>query len=268
MRLIFVLCFLVVCANSDPQALQSDKSEESKKPENVDDIGVQHKNSNNMAEATEGSNANALPATNEDSALTRYRRLLKMKRIDHKSALEVVFALNSYEKRHKMVKLILEKICQVISSAQSKLSEVGYVPGDAFPEKEEVQSVLSLVIENVLFGGDIVLHFPDMSHNVLAHNKECNLTLCWGISFCNETLIFEGNERTLLDLMAQELNVVERSPDYTNPFKDDLPVAKSKVSDSKKTVQEDKQFAAKKDSKSKKQSSKGPRLSKPMRVEL
>lgn len=267
MRLIFVLCFLVVCANSDPQTLQNDKSEESKNLENVDGIGVQHQKSNNVAEATEGSNSKALPAADEDSALTRYRRLLKMKRIDHKSALEVVFALNSYEKRHKMVKLILEKICQVISSAQSKLSEVGYVPGDAFPEKEEVQGVLSLVIENVLFGGDIVLHFPDMSHNVLAHNKECNLTLWWGISFCNETLIFEGNERTLLDLMAQELNVVERNPDYTNPFKDNLPVAKSKLSDSRKTVQEDKQFA-KKESKSKKQSSKGPRLSKPMRVEL
>ena len=206
-------------------------------------------------------------AESETTALANYRRLLKLKRIDHRKALEIVFALNSYEKRHKMVKLILQKICQIISTAQGKLSEIGYMPGDIFPEKEEVQNTLSLVLENVAFAGDVVLHFPDICHSILIRDKECNLTLAWGISFCNETLIFEATDMLLLSLMAQELNIIERSPEYNNPYKINDESNKNEL-DKLKDVQKKEKFD-KKEHKTKRQAiPRGPRLSKPVHSEL
>uniref|UniRef100_A0A5F8GH56 Coiled-coil domain containing 134 n=1 Tax=Monodelphis domestica TaxID=13616 RepID=A0A5F8GH56_MONDO len=80
----------------------------------------------------------------------------------------------------------------------------------------------SHVLENTAFFGDVALRFPKIVHHYFDRNANWNYLVRWGISFCNQSGVFDqGSHAQLLGLMAQELGISERSPDYRNPFTTD-----------------------------------------------
>ena len=66
---------------------------------------------------------------------------------------------------------------------------------DCFP-------AMSMIVENTVFFGDILLHLPDITHDLLKRNKQWDLMARWGISFCNDTRVYEESEVKLLNLVS------------------------------------------------------------------
>lgn len=60
----------------------------------------------------------------------------------------------------------------------------------------------SQVLENTAFFGDVVLRFPRIVHHYFDHNSNWNLLIRWGISFCNQSGVFDqGPHSPILNLV-------------------------------------------------------------------
>lgn len=60
----------------------------------------------------------------------------------------------------------------------------------------------SQVVENTAFFGDVVLRFPRIVHHYFDHNSNWNLLIRWGISFCNQSGVFDqGPHAPILSLV-------------------------------------------------------------------
>ena len=69
-------------------------------------------------------------------------------------------------------------------------------------------SAFSNTLENTAFFGDLVLRFPDIVHDILKRSKDGELAVRWGVSFCNESSIYTGNELKLLNLVNHILLLI------------------------------------------------------------
>lgn len=70
----------------------------------------------------------------------------------------------------------------------------------------------SQVVENTAFFGDVVLRFPKIVHHYFDHNSNWNLLIRWGISFCNQSGVFDrGPHSPILSLVRTGAEAV-RSP--------------------------------------------------------
>ncbi|KAK2188577.1 hypothetical protein NP493_128g04022 [Ridgeia piscesae] len=161
-----------------------------------------------------------------------YRKLFRQKRAVQLEAVRSISSLEKYEKQYKMVRLLLEQIFKVMADSKVKLTEAGYLPGDPFPKDETIRELFAHIVENTAFFGDLLLRIPDMTHDLLRRNHEWHVLIHWSIGFANETGIYEKADAKLLHLMAQELNIVERDPDYINPYKEETKLVSISYSDS------------------------------------
>lgn len=66
--------------------------------------------------------------------------------------------------------------------------------------------------------------FPDIAITVLHSNHNWNILLQWGITFSNQVkYLLDNSTKTLLYLVSQELNIIERESDYINPYRKRTP---------------------------------------------
>lgn len=190
----------------------------------------------------------------DDVQISVYRAIFKQKRAEQTLAAESILKLNDYSKQYKMVEIVLEKLFTVLQDAKVKVTASSYIPGQAFPTEKSELEALANVLENTALFGDILLRLPDVTYKVYTKSKDWELLARWSLSFCNETQIYDETDSKLLYLMAQELRLVPRDPNYINPHrnvgnKESLKDAKSK---------EEQTLKKKKKEKKKKR---GPRLS-------
>ncbi|KAH8040816.1 hypothetical protein HPB51_012986 [Rhipicephalus microplus] len=82
----------------------------------------------------------------------------------------------------------------------------------------ELRIALSQVLENTAFFGEIILRLPNIAHAVLNMNKAGAVVLNWAIGFSNSTELYDETTTKLINLVAQELGLVERDPNYHNPY--------------------------------------------------
>lgn len=69
------------------------------------------------------------------------------------------------------------------------------------------------MVENTAFFGDVVLRFPKIVHHYFDPNSNWNLLIRWGISFCNQTGVFDqGPHSPILRLVRSPL--AGGSPSY------------------------------------------------------
>lgn len=60
----------------------------------------------------------------------------------------------------------------------------------------------SQVLENTAFFGDVALRFPRIVHHYFDHNSNWHLLIRWGISFCNQSGVFDqGPHSPILSLV-------------------------------------------------------------------
>lgn len=70
------------------------------------------------------------------------------------------------------------------------------------PLTRVLSPAFSQVVENTAFFGDVVLRFPRIVHHYFDHNSNWNLLIRWGISFCNQSGVFDqGPHSPILGLV-------------------------------------------------------------------
>ncbi|XP_057313813.1 coiled-coil domain-containing protein 134-like [Hydractinia symbiolongicarpus] len=187
-----------------------------------------------------------------------YKYGFKVKRGEQVEGIKRILKIGDYSKRYSMVKILLEKLFKVLISAKLKVTEGGYIPGDEFPDDQEKLDDLGHVFENVAFFGDLLLRCPDITHKLYDKNQEWKIAMNWGVVFSNETDIFTGANAVMLNLVAQELEIIPRDENYVNPYKE----ANIKAEQRKKQKEEERLKQQKEESKQKKKVKKrrGPRL--------
>ncbi|CAH1776452.1 unnamed protein product [Owenia fusiformis] len=186
-----------------------------------------------------------------------YKRLFMQQRKEQLDAVKSILQMGSYEKQYKMIEMLFEKIFDVVEKKRVLLIENGFLPTDEFPKDESIREAFSMVAEATAFFGDILLRLPDISHKIYERHKEWQVSLGWCITYLNQSDIFSidsDQKLNLLSLVAQELQLVERDPNYINPYKTEV---NEMIEEAKKQQQmEEKEKKKKK----KKEKRKGPRL--------
>ncbi|KAL2309152.1 hypothetical protein Nmel_005335 [Mimus melanotis] len=195
-----------------------------------------------------------------DSGLEIYKKLFEVKRKDQMNALKNLIELNDINQQYKIIDIMLKGLFKVLEDSRAVLIAADVPPDGPFPQDEKIKDAYSHVVENTAFFGDVVLRFPKIVHHYFDRNSNWNSLIRWGIGFCNLTGVFEqGPHSQVLRLMAQELGISEKSPDYRNPFKTD----QSEFFPSADTFQKalrDEEKRRKKEEK-RKEIRKGPRIS-------
>ncbi|XP_075544193.1 coiled-coil domain-containing protein 134-like [Dermacentor variabilis] len=148
----------------------------------------------------------------------QYRKMFKMRRAERLEAVKSILKLDNFEKQAKLVNIVLDKINEVLTTSKLKLESSDYIPGGAFPEDESTRDALSQVLENTAFFGEIILRLPNIAHAVLNMNKAGAMVLNWAIGFANSTELYDETTTKLINLVAQELGLVEKDPNYHNPY--------------------------------------------------
>ncbi|XP_010222786.1 PREDICTED: coiled-coil domain-containing protein 134 [Tinamus guttatus] len=157
-----------------------------------------------------------------DSGLEIYKKLFEVKRKDQMNALKNLIELNDVNQQYKIIDIMLKGLFKVLEDSRAVLIAADVPPDGPFPQDEKLKDAYSHVVENTAFFGDVVLRFPKIVHHYFDRNSNWNNLIRWGIGFCNLTGVFEqGPHSQVLGLMAQELGISEKSPDYRNPFKSD-----------------------------------------------
>lgn len=191
-------------------------------------------------------------ATSDDSdPVETFRKLFKQKRVEQLSAVHKLQTLD-YEKQIKLLDPMLGQIAQILSQGKARLEASGIHMGvvQDFPEDQQTQNALALVLENVCFLSDILLRFPDFIHAKFASQAEWQLLYKWGLSFALQSQLVDAGTIKMLDLAAQEVGVKEKDPEYVNPYR----LAKQK--------QKKFEDPPPKKKKEKKKMKRGPRMSK------
>ncbi|XP_064419400.1 coiled-coil domain-containing protein 134 isoform X2 [Latimeria chalumnae] len=155
----------------------------------------------------------------KDPSLEIYKKLFETKRKDQLTALKNLVELNDINQQYKIIDIMLKGLFKVLEDSKAVLIAADVQPDGAFPQDEKIKNAYSHVTENTAFFGDVTLRFPKIVHHYFDRNSNWNQLIRWGIGFCNQTRIFEGGPHAqLLGLMAQELGISEKSPEYRNPF--------------------------------------------------
>lgn len=145
-----------------------------------------------------------------------------------------------------------EKVFTTIQNSRATIEASAYIPGvSPFPEEEPIREALSNILENTALFSEAILRFPDIAVSVLKTNNNWDVLLQWSIAFCNQVkYLLDKSTIKLLHLVSQELNHIEREPNYVNPYRRDY--------NAKEQGREEEVQTKKK--KKKKEIKKGPRL--------
>uniref|UniRef100_A0A452QPZ0 Coiled-coil domain containing 134 n=1 Tax=Ursus americanus TaxID=9643 RepID=A0A452QPZ0_URSAM len=166
-----------------------------------------------------------------DPSLEIYKKMFEVKRREQLLALKNLAQLNDVHQQYKILDVMLKGLFKV-----------------------------RVVVENTAFFGDVVLRFPRIVHYYFDHNSNWNLLIRWGISFCNQSGVFDqGPHSPILSLMAQELGISEKDSDFQNPFKVDRPEFISSTDPFQKALREEEKRRKKEEKR--KEIRKGPRIS-------
>ena len=106
-----------------------------------------------------------------------------------------------------------------------------------------------LGLENTCLACDLLMRLPDETADRLKANSAWDSIFKWAINFAVETGLLDESSQMLLNLASQELGLIEKQPNYINPYrKEKKPVKKFEDPPEKKK-------------KEKKKLARGPRMS-------
>ncbi|CAH1160134.1 unnamed protein product [Phaedon cochleariae] len=179
-----------------------------------------------------------------------YIKLFKQQRAEQLEAIKSFQKITNQDKKYTLLKLMAEKIFSVIQNSRAVIEASYFIPGVSdFPLHENTRDSLSNILENVALFSEITLRFPNFANSVLKSNNTWDILFQWGIAFTHQMkYILDNNTIKLLQLVSQELNHVEKDPNYVNPYRENS-ITKDEIIDHKKPT------------KRKKTIKKGPKLS-------
>lgn len=126
---------------------------------------------------------------------------------------------------------------QVLSSGRVDLENLGFVAGEAEFSGDASMEKVALVLENTCLASDLLMRLPDETAERLKANNAWDSVFKWAINFSIVTGFLDDSSRMLLNLASQELGLIEKQPNYVNPYRkekkpvkkfEDLPAKKKK----------------------------------------
>lgn len=200
------------------------------------------------------------PPRERNTQLEIYRRLFEVKRKEQLKALKNLVELQDVNQQHKIISIMLTGLFKVLEDSRQVLVSAHIQPDGSFPLDEKIKEAYSHVVENVAFFGDVALRFPRIVHHYYDRNPDWSLALTWGLDFCNRTGVFTGGpHQHLLSLMSQELGLVDKSPDFINPYRTERDDVLQTAEEFQKVLREEEKRRRKEEKR--KDLRKGPRIS-------
>ncbi|XP_044747672.1 coiled-coil domain-containing protein 134-like [Coccinella septempunctata] len=150
-----------------------------------------------------------------------YKQLFKRQRVNHLEAIKSFRKISHYEKQYSMIQIMAEKVFSNIQEHRAAIEASSFIPGvSEFPSDNNVREALSSILENTALFSEIIIRYPDIAVDVLKTNNNWDVLLQWGIAFSNQMryLLDKGTIK-LLHLVSQELNHIDKDPNYVNPYR-------------------------------------------------
>lgn len=195
-----------------------------------------------------------------DPGLEIYKKMFEVKRREQLLALKNLVQLNDVHQQYQILDVMLKGLFKVLQDSRTVLQAADVLPDGPFPQDEKLKDAFSQVLENTAFFGDVLLRLPRVVHYYFDQNSNWNLLIRWGISFCNQSGVFDqGPHSPILNLMAQELGISEKDPDFHNPFQVDRAEFLSSTDPFQKALREEEKRRKKEEKR--KEIRKGPRIS-------
>ncbi|KAK9870334.1 hypothetical protein WA026_006419 [Henosepilachna vigintioctopunctata] len=150
-----------------------------------------------------------------------YKQLFKRQRVEQLEAVKAFKKFSSYEKQYSMVDLMAERVFSSIQENRARIEASPFIPGvSEFPSDDKIREALSSILENTALFSEIIIRYPDISVAALKTNNNWDILLQWSIAFCNQMkYLLDNSTMRLLHLVSQELNHIDRDPNYVNPYK-------------------------------------------------
>ena len=177
--------------------------------------------------------------------LSTFKKMFMQKRIEQLSAVKNILKLDE-TKRKVLLDQITTKLFQVssiinitecvltlllyskvLSSGRVDLENLGFVAGDTPFSSGPTMEKVALVLENTCLASDLLMRLPDETSERLKANNAWDSVFKWAINFSSETRFLDESSQMLLNLASQELGLIEKQPNYINPYrKEKKPVKK------------------------------------------
>jgi len=157
--------------------------------------------------------------------IQKFQKLFMSKRIEQLTAVKNILKLDE-AKRKVLLDQITSKLFQVLSSGRVDLENLGFVAGLTPFSPGSTMEKVSLVLENTCLASDLLMRLPDETSERLKANNAWDSIFKWAIGFALETGYLDESSQILLNLASQELGLIEKQPNYVNPYKKDKKPAK------------------------------------------
>ncbi|KAL2722588.1 coiled-coil domain-containing protein 134-like [Vespula squamosa] len=129
------------------------------------------------------------------------------------------------DKHDRKLIIIIELIEHIVHSIQDSSTIIdnarSNLNNETFPKSDGIIEALFLILENVAFFGDIVLHFPNMVPKILRLEKKWREILMLSIQYTDSIQHFvDESTNAVISLAKQELNNFKQKSESTNYEKD------------------------------------------------
>lgn len=194
-----------------------------------------------------------------------FRRLFQQKRMHQLGAIKQLLTMDP-ERQVKLLDAMLSKMSGVMTSSQNMLlsSNSEDIGNQQIPRDTNVRDALALAVENTCMASDILLRFPNYMSKKLDKEREFDAAYKWGLQYVTTSAqyLLDDNTKRLFHLATQELGMVDKDPDYHNPYRQQQSDGGQKKESRKIMFADDEPAAAKgkKAKKAKKKLQRGPRL--------
>ncbi|CAD6227185.1 GSCOCG00005993001-RA-CDS [Cotesia congregata] len=148
------------------------------------------------------------------------KKLFQSFRREHFHAVQNIKNLQSYERKYEMIVKIINQMVKIITEKQKIFQDFeDFLDHDnLFSDVKQTDSLFALSENTALFS-DIVLQIPDITRRILKKQKTSFDSLKWSMIFINKNrYLLDQPTIEILDLALQELNIISREPNYSNPY--------------------------------------------------
>ncbi|XP_043670646.1 coiled-coil domain-containing protein 134-like [Vespula pensylvanica] len=137
---------------------------------------------------------------------------------------EVIKSIHMEDKHDRKLIIIIELIEHIVDSIQDSSTIIDNARSNlnngTFPKSDSIIEALFVILENVAFFGDIVLHFPDMVPKILRLEKKWREILMLSAQYTDSIQHFvDESTSAVISLAKQELNSLKQKSGSTNYVK-------------------------------------------------
>ncbi|CAL8096448.1 unnamed protein product [Calicophoron daubneyi] len=116
---------------------------------------------------------------------------------------------------HDIATQMCARIISVLQQSYQVLHNMNLAGGQV---NDTVGNAFAMVVENTPLLMELALLFPDAVHNEMDNQAEAMSTLRWAVDFTRKTGLLMKEEFMMYGVAEQELYLVPRTKDYTNPY--------------------------------------------------